>query len=424
MRCDWRVLKLLFAVQTVASLFVHVFLYYEMDRPRNTGDSPLSSEPVPSGHRARTILDLASKISSVREEIVSPLKPVRAYSHRTQSLAEVSSLFSSPKNVSNANASKSVHNQVVYCVLSAPRANVSYLVDVLNSFRREDLGSKSPSISVIYIDPSDVATAQLASAKTAGQKQKQIGRPDVEKLRYAFPDVRFQKIVGRQNEGCSLWEMEHNRGQLGNISCQVRQQSRDVATAIKQCSAGLSPESWVVLVEDDTPICPGGARQIATVLASISNTSTPFRFKTAHFSETFSGTAFPVEAVEFFATYLLQNLAARPPDHLVDEHWWSDRRDFIYNGNLFLHNGCELNAFNVDSTTPSSVVAAFRSPMYVLDFFLLLAAGMCLRSLFATQGPFMKSLTSEDLILERCTFETSGVESAFDFLLTLSTSPV
>mmetsp|Transcript_46728 Transcript_46728/g.124088 ORF Transcript_46728/g.124088 Transcript_46728/m.124088 type:complete len:151 (-) Transcript_46728:759-1211(-) len=109
----------------------------------------------------------------------------------------------------------------------------------------------------------------------------------------------------------------------------------------------------------------GGARQIATVLASISNTSTPFRFKTAHFSETFrwddacctilrhlamswmnpiiqrrlwrvlsakfllvsspdvnanagrSGTAFPVEAVEFFATYLLQNLAARPPDHLV-----------------------------------------------------------------------------------------------------------
>mmetsp|Transcript_46721 Transcript_46721/g.124059 ORF Transcript_46721/g.124059 Transcript_46721/m.124059 type:complete len:116 (-) Transcript_46721:397-744(-) len=108
----------------------------------------------------------------------------------------------------------------------------------------------------------------------------------------------------------------------------------------------------------------------------------------------------------------------------VDEHWWSDRRDFIYNGNLFLHNGCELNAFNVDSTTPSSVVAAFRSPMYVLDFFLLLAAGMCLRSLFATQGPFMKSLTSEDLILERCTFETSGVESAFDFLLTLSTSPV
>eukprot|EP00292_Cryptomonas_paramecium_P005903 CAMPEP_0113682480 /NCGR_PEP_ID=MMETSP0038_2-20120614/12689_1 /TAXON_ID=2898 /ORGANISM="Cryptomonas paramecium" /LENGTH=385 /DNA_ID=CAMNT_0000601559 /DNA_START=157 /DNA_END=1314 /DNA_ORIENTATION=- /assembly_acc=CAM_ASM_000170 len=317
-----------------------------MDRPRNTGDSPLSSEPVPSGHRARTILDLASKISSVREEIVSPLKPVRAYSHRTQSLAEVSSLFSSPKNVSNANASKSVHNQVVYCVLSAPRANVSYLVDVLNSFRREDLGSKSPSISVIYIDPSDVATAQLASAKTAGQKQKQIGRPDVEKLRYAFPDVRFQKIVGRQNEGCSLWEMEHNRGQLGNISCQVRQQSRDVATAIKQCSAGLSPESWVVLVEDDTPICPGGARQIATVLASISNTSTPFRFKTAHFSETFSGTAFPVEAVEFFATYLLQNLAARPPDHLVDEHWWSDRRDFIYNGNLFLHNGY-VSAFPV-----------------------------------------------------------------------------
>jgi len=140
--------------------------------------------------------------------------------------------------------------------------------------------------------------------------------------------------------------MEHNRGQLGNISCQVRQQSRDVATAIKQCSAGLSPESWVVLVEDDTPICPGGARQIATVLASISNTSTPFRFKTAHFSETFSGTAFPVEAVEFFATYLLQNLAARPPDHLVDEHWWSDRRDFIYNGNLFLHNGY-VSAFPV-----------------------------------------------------------------------------
>mmetsp|Transcript_46735 Transcript_46735/g.124113 ORF Transcript_46735/g.124113 Transcript_46735/m.124113 type:complete len:191 (-) Transcript_46735:197-769(-) len=114
----------------------------------------------------------------------------------------------------------------------------------------------------------------------------------------------------------------------------------------QQCSAGLSPESWVVLVEDDTPICPGGARQIATVLASISNTSTPFRFKTAHFSETFSGTAFPVEAVEFFATYLLQNLAARPPDHLVDEHWWSDRRDFIYNGNLFLHNGY-VSAFPV-----------------------------------------------------------------------------
>jgi len=184
-----------------------------------------------------------------------------------------------------------------------------------------------------------------------GADHEHPGRPDVEAARARYPAVPMELLPGREEENCSAWEMRHEEGKVGEIACPVQQQSHDVAAALQACAEGLPGGSWVVLVEDDTPICPGASHEIARVLGKLS--SPPpwqrWRFKTARFSLTFSGTAVPKEGVGLLAARLKEQRAVRPPDHSVSEAWWADRRDFFYPGNLFIHKG-EVSAFSIRNT--------------------------------------------------------------------------
>ena len=132
------------------------------------------------------------------------------------------------------------------CVITAPRENnTSYIHDVLLSIQQDMRPGMNVSVLVVDVSQSD--------------------RADLLAAQRAFPRFAFQRLANKTDEHCPLGDPSAHLGRVGNISCSVRQQTRDVAAALRQCAAAANRTGWLLLVEDDTPLCQGGLPEILTV---------------------------------------------------------------------------------------------------------------------------------------------------------------
>jgi hypothetical protein len=174
----------------------------------------------------------------------------------------------------------------------------------------------------------------------------QSERPDLLAAQRAFPRFAFQPLANKTDEHCPRNDPSAHLGRPGNISCPVRQQTRDVAAALRQCAAAANHTGWLLLVEDDTPLCQGGLPEVLFVLAVLQRlAAAPLRcpWRLADFSRTFSGTAVPAALAGALADGLAARASTLPVDHAV---WrdWAPGRAHQYAGNLLRHRG-RVSAF-------------------------------------------------------------------------------
>jgi hypothetical protein len=171
------------------------------------------------------------------------------------------------------------------CVLTAPRGNVSYLINVLKTIADQQFDSDSNSTSAPPNSPPiagpvpqsaaavlvlDIETGAIPIAANATPATNATpadaplaaaplwpARADVAAARSLYPQFRIGAMRGRVREKCRLAEWLGDLGRPGNVSCAVRQQTRDIAAGLAQCAAAAPQAAWIVVVEDDTPVCPG-----------------------------------------------------------------------------------------------------------------------------------------------------------------------
>ena len=104
-------------------------------------------------------------------------------------------------------------------------------------------------------------------------------------------------------------------------ACKLKQQARDYGAALASCSEQRSMDrarGWVILMEDDTPPCPGGLGEMLAALSSLRHGETKF----AKFARSFSWVAFPAGRAAAYAAHAArrgQELAA--VDLVMDEPW-------------------------------------------------------------------------------------------------------
>ena len=162
-----------------------------------------------------------------------------------------------------------------------------------------------------------------------------ISRKDLTDALRAFPKFSFEKLANKTYENCTAEQMRTDSGGPGQPPCSVRQQTRDVASALRQCAGRVAPDGWVALVEDDTEMCAGALQVMTGTLLAVGRRG-GWRF--VAFSNYFSGTAFAQPAAAAFAEYASGRLGERPIDHLVWDAWGPGA--YIESqGNLFAHRG-------------------------------------------------------------------------------------
>ena len=162
-----------------------------------------------------------------------------------------------------------------------------------------------------------------------------ISRNDLTDALRAFPKFSFEKLANKTYENCTAEQMRTDSGGPGQPPCSVRQQTRDVASALRQCAGRVAPDGWVALVEDDTEMCAGALQVMTGTLLAVGRRG-GWRF--VAFSNYFSGTAFAQPAAAAFAEYASGRLGERPIDHLVWDAWGPGA--YIESqGNLFAHRG-------------------------------------------------------------------------------------
>jgi hypothetical protein len=213
---------------------------------------------------------------------------------------------------------------LLFCIPSAARSNGSYISLVLESIDSDIRSSVNKSltmdIEVLVVDVS-------VSTQTA--------RGDITESRRKFPHFHFDKLINKTYEACTAEEMRSDTGAADRPPCSVRQQTRDVTAALRQCADRVEANGWVSLVEDDTEMCPGSLEIMASTLSALSRPNgRPF----VPFANYFSGTSFTQAGAAFFGMYASGRLGERPIDHLIWEAWGPEpRRDSP--GNLFAHRG-------------------------------------------------------------------------------------
>ena len=214
------------------------------------------------------------------------------------------------------------------CIITANRENVSYIDEVLQSIEQEMLPGMKTRVLIIEVSLSF--------------------REDIQKAQIRFPRFAFHTLVNKTDEKCPFPDPEAQFGRRGNVACAVRQQSYDFSAAILQCAAFARGLGWLLLIEDDTPLCRGGLAEILFVLHNAQHhlaTAGPSRrtFRLAIFSRTFSGTALPAALAPALADRLAAQARRQPVDHAVREDWAAGAVA-EYRGNLFSHRG-EVSAF-------------------------------------------------------------------------------
>jgi hypothetical protein len=216
----------------------------DLESHANFTISPPHNAFFPHNHMTKTMptTSLAPSVQPTVPEISVPLPVQNLSLHQT--------IFSG-----NVLPSFAPAPWTTLCVLTTPRHNASYLVEVLASIASSDPSAANLSggvhgnvtVMVLHIEP-----AALLPGST-----RQHDRADVAEARSRFPAFRIEPLRGRVWEKCTHEELLLDLGRPGNISCAVRQQSRDVVAGLAQCAAASPAAAWVVVIEDDTPVCPG-----------------------------------------------------------------------------------------------------------------------------------------------------------------------
>ena len=213
--------------------------------------------------------------------------------------------------------------QLTICLITAQRQDVSYVEEVLDSIDQEMRSDINARVLVVDVSPSPTNRVDLQIAQSV------------------FPHVAFQHLANKTDERCPVPDPYAHFGRPGNVSCAVRQQGRDVSAALVQCAAFANRTGWLILVEDDTPLCPGGLAEIAVVLATAQRLAGPPRhcnFRLVDFSRTFSGTAVPAALAPALAAHFADSAALRPVDHSAWDNW-ARGAAMQYSGNLLSHRG-------------------------------------------------------------------------------------
>lgn len=120
----------------------------------------------------------------------------------------------------------------------------------------------------------------------------------------------------------------------GLPSCQVRQRTLDITSALSQCAQSTS--GWVALVEDDCEVCPGALDEALTTLSKIETRETAM----AKLSKNMCATAFPVTVISNYILATLRRLYSHPHDIIYADEW-APSPVFVYKhrSNLFHHIG-------------------------------------------------------------------------------------
>lgn len=101
----------------------------------------------------------------------------------------------------------------------------------------------------------------------------------------------------------------------GIPSCQVRQRTLDITSALGKCAAVTS--GWVILVEDDCEICPNSLDEALVALSELHTSE----ISMAKLSKNMCATAFPVSRVQAYVDATLQRLYTHPHDIILAEEW-------------------------------------------------------------------------------------------------------
>jgi len=119
----------------------------------------------------------------------------------------------------------------------------------------------------------------------------------------------------------------------GVPSCEVRQRSLDVISAITLCAQ--SATGWVILIEDDCIACPYAIDELVTTLSQLDTRETSM----ARFSKFQRATAVPSAKVSSYAGNIRSRLYTHPHDVTRIEDWDPPGRLYVHNRNLFHHIG-------------------------------------------------------------------------------------
>mmetsp|Transcript_7540 Transcript_7540/g.22892 ORF Transcript_7540/g.22892 Transcript_7540/m.22892 type:complete len:401 (+) Transcript_7540:76-1278(+) len=223
----------------------------------------------------------------------------------------------------------SVRPWLVFCIISAPRGNESYIPVLLESLRKEiESTFTTRRYETVVLDVSQDPL-----------------REDMLQGRQRFPEVRFELLANKiRDKNCTQQAIRDEEGEEGRPPCSVRQQTYDVAAGLEQCLHHTRADGeeedgsgWVVAVEDDTELCPGGLRQIAALLMLLED-SPPDSWKFAIFSSFFTGVAIQRGKVRRYTAMLRDKVMKQPVDHIIWDDW-APGANFEYQGNLFQHKG-------------------------------------------------------------------------------------
>ena len=209
-------------------------------------------------------------------------------------------------------------NEIVFCVLTAKRPNDTYLSVALRSLDKDlKLTDSAQSILTLVVDVS----------------VHDADRTEIQQARAEFPAFVFQPVMNKTWEICTEEERNSESKTPGKPPCSVKQQTRDVAAALNQCSLHASMTGWVILLEDDTELCP---MAVGSMLANLALLSKAWRCMS--FSNCFSGTAIANSKLASYTRYLMQRVTDSPVDYLIWDAWAEGICD-RYSGNLLSHKG-------------------------------------------------------------------------------------
>lgn len=193
----------------------------------------------------------------------------------------------------------SVQGKGILCVLTS-RRKVSYLQTVLRSLDYVNASEDSGFWRSAVVDV-DSSTGVL--------------------------DADILHPLDRRIESCS-----GESDVEGLPSCEVRQQTTDVANTLEKCSHLAS--QWVTLVEDDTVLCKGGLKIMEQSLQGLG-----LEVDAVKFAKCFSGTTFRVSSLNKFTHYARSVMRTLPVDIALHGEWGSGKVPWGYNLNLFHHVG-------------------------------------------------------------------------------------
>ena len=187
-------------------------------------------------------------------------------------------------------------SHTTFCMVTASR-RTSYLDKTLKSYDRERVwGSDGVGLMVVDVDN---------SSQKAG----------------------VYKLLNRTVAPCDGPDVD------GIPSCQTRQSTLDITAALRVCARHTS--GWVVLVEDDNPLCDGALDELVTTLGGLDAKAMAM----AKFSPFGTGMSFPVGKVMAFVNYSVARLHTHPHDITRIEDWDTNGRLYTHPRTLFEHVG-------------------------------------------------------------------------------------